>query len=347
MIMKKGNSQKDIILAVLAICILSVFAILSHKRPYQHDEGTIFGTIYHITYQSGTDYKTDIERQLRKVDGSLSMFNDTSLVSKINRNIPVTLDPYFITVFNKAKEVSKISNGAFDTTVAPLVNAWGFGFKNYKNVNQHTIDSLRQFVGYDKISIVNGKIVKKDPRVMLDYSGIAKGFGVDVVANLLESKGIKNYIVEIGGEIDAHGYAPTKENNKDRYWRIGIDKPIDGSDEIDDQLQAVLKVRDCSMATSGNYRKFYYKNGKKYAHIIDPHSGQPVQHSVLSSTVIAEDCMTADAYAKVFMVNGIEKSIPFLRQHRNIDVYLIYVGKDEKLHSYMTSGMKKLVVKEE
>ena len=308
---------------VLAV-IVAIGLMLGHKNvPYQHNSGYIFGTSYNITYQCDDDHKADIEKVLVDVDASLSPFNDTSIITHVNRNEDVVLDKLFLDVFRLAQKINEDTEGAFDITVAPLVNAWGFGFKNGVNPDEKVIDSLRQVVGFQKVRLEGDKIVKTDPRVMLDCSAIAKGYGVDVVANLLRKFGIKNFMVEIGGEVVTSGV------NRERMpWRIGVTKPTDDSLSINNELQTVINVTDKAMATSGNYRNFYYKGGRKYAHTIDPKTGYPVQHSILSATVIADDCATADAYATSFMVMGLEKSKKVLERHPEMMVYFIY--SDEK-----------------
>lgn len=304
--------------------IIAIGFMLGHKdEPYQHNSGYIFGTSYNITYQCAEDHKADIEKTLNEVDASLSPFNDTSIITHVNRNEDVVLDKLFLDVFRLAQKINEDTEGAFDITVAPMVNAWGFGFKNGVNPDEKVIDSLRQVVGLHKVRLEGDKIVKTDPRVMLDCSAIAKGYGVDVVANLLRKFGIKNFMVEIGGEVVTSGV------NKERMpWRIGVTKPTDDSLNINNELQTVINVTDKAMATSGNYRNFYYKGGRKYAHTIDPKTGYPVQHSILSATVITNDCATADAYATSFMVMGLEKSKKVLERHPEMMVYFIY--SDEK-----------------
>lgn len=308
---------------VLAV-IVAIGFMLGHKNvPYQHNSGYIFGTTYNITYQCADDHKVDIEKVLADVDASLSPFNDTSIITHVNRNEDVVLDDFFLDVFRLALRINEDTEGAFDITVAPLVNAWGFGFKNGVNPDEKVIDSLRQVVGLHKVKLEDGKVVKFDSRVMFDCSAIAKGYGVDVVANLLRKYGIKNFMVEIGGEVVTSGINP------DRLpWRIGVTKPTDDSLSINNELQTIINVTDKAMATSGNYRNFYYKGGRKYAHTIDPKTGYPVQHSILSATVIADDCATADAYATSFMVLGLEKSKKVLGRHPEMMVYFIY--SDEK-----------------
>ncbi len=311
----------ELALPLVAIAIIIAVAVMmGHKNePYQRNSGLIFGTSYNITYQCAEDHKADIEKALNEVDASLSPFNDTSVITHVNRNEDVVLDKLFLDVFRLAQKINGDTDGAFDITVAPLVNAWGFGFKNGVNPDEKVIDSLRQVVGFQKVRLENDKIVKADSRVMLDCSAIAKGYGVDVVANLLRGFGIKNFMVEIGGEVVTSGVNP------DRLpWRIGVTKPTDDSLSINNELQTVINVTDKAMATSGNYRNFYYKGGRKYAHTIDPKTGYPVQHSILSATVITDDCATADAYATSFMVLGMEKAKKVLERHPEMMAYFIY-----------------------
>ncbi len=323
-------------LPFLIILIIGTVLILRKQAPYQTDEGMVFGTIYKITYQSKENLKPEIEAALQQVDNSLSPFNKQSVITRVNNNEDLEVDSLFAHVFLLAKEISTETHGAFDITVAPLVNAWGFGFKNAINVTDTTIDSLRQFVGTDKIDLIDGKIVKKDPRTILDCSAIAKGFGVDCVARLLDSKGIKNYMIDIGGELVMKGQNPKMET-----WRIGINKPIDDSLSVNQELQTVLEITDAGLATSGNYRNFYYKDGKKYAHTIDPRTGYPIQHNILSSTVVAKDCATADAYATSFMVLGLDSARIICNAHPELDAYFIYSKEDGTTGIYFTEGMKK------
>lgn len=320
----------------LLILILGTVFILRKQSPYQANSGTIFGTVYKATYQYDKDLQQEIEAELQKVDASLSPFNKSSIITHINQNEPITPDSLFIKVFLRAEEISRETEGAFDITVAPLVNAWGFGFKKNQAVDSLAIDSLKKMTGYTKVKLEHNSIIKADPRIMLDCSAIAKGFGSDVVARLLDGKGIKNYMIEIGGEIVVKG-----QNPKMAPWRIGINKPIDDSLSVNQQLQTVLQISNIGMATSGNYRNFYYKGGKKYAHTIDPRTGYPVLHNLLSATVIASDCMSADAYATAFMVMGLEKAETFAEAHPEIDVYFIYTDEKGNLKTYYTSGLKK------
>ncbi len=327
-------------LPFLAILIIGTIWIIRQQRstPYQHDEGFVFGTIYHITYQSDQNYQKEIEAELKKVDGSLSPFNKSSIISRINRNEDVQVDDMFKEVFTLAENISKETDGAFDITVAPMVNLWGFGFKKGLTPNKEVIDSVRALVGYHKVALIDEHVKKQNPNTMLDCSAIAKGYGSDVVARFLQSKGIENFMVEIGGEVVTRG------NSEKRVpWRIGINKPTDDSLNTNTELQTVLNVTDKAMATSGNYRNFYYKNGKKYAHTIDPKTGYPVQHNILSATVIADNCATADAYATSFMVLGMDGAQKILEKHPDILAYLIYSDNKGKNQVWYSPSMKKIL----
>ena len=243
--------------------------------PYQTDNGLIFGTVYKVTYQCDQNLKAEIEAELKRFDGSLSPFNDTATITRINRNEDIVPDTFFTNVFRRSMEISRETDGAFDITVAPLANAWGFGFKKGNFPDSAMIDSLLEMTGYEKVKLSDeGKVVKTDSRIMLSCSAVAKGYAVDVIAQLLKKKGIRNFMVDIGGEVVVHG-----QNPQNGPWRIGLNKPIDDSLAVNQELQAVLQVTDLGMATSGNYRNYYYKDGKKYAHTIDRLSGT-AQHLV-------------------------------------------------------------------
>ena len=321
---------------LLMLLIVGTIYIARQQRsmPYHTDEGKVFGTFYHITYQNDSSLEADILAELAKVDSALSTFNKASIISRINRGEKARTNDMFDEVFGMAEKVAANTNGAFDITVAPLVNAWGFGFKTGTPPTKYQIDSLRNIVGFHKVTLKQQQVLKADPRIMLDCSAIAKGYGCDVVAKLLKSKGINNYMVEIGGEVVTHGISP-----KRLPWRIGVTKPTDDSLAIDKELQTVLNVKDMAMATSGNYRNFYYRNGKKYAHTIDPATGYPVQHSLLSATVLTKQCAIADAYATAFMVMGLEKTKQLLAQHPELMAYLIYTGKNGELCTWSSPSL--------
>lgn len=337
--MKITKSSIFRIVFLLFLIVGSIYIIRQQNTmPYQHNTGQIFGTTYHITYQSNKDLHRDILQRLQLVDQTFSTFNDESIISKINRNEPVKLNQMFIEVFDLAKTVSKDTHGAFDITVAPLVNVWGFGFKSGTPPTKAVIDSLRCLTGYEKVKLIGSKVRKQDPRIMLDCSAIAKGYGSDVVAQYLRSRDIENFMIEIGGEIVVQG-----NSDKRLPWKIGVTKPTDDSTQVNNELQTVLNVSNTAMATSGNYRRFYYKNGKKYAHTIDPKTGYPVQHNILSATVLANTCAKADAYATSFMVLGLEKTQQVLQHHPDLMVYLIYADGQGKNKVWYSPSLKKAI----
>lgn len=343
---QKSNNHRRLIWQIPFLLFLIIGTILivmgQRQTPYQHSRGFIFGTTYSITYQCDSDLTYSIESELKKVDQSLSPFNPKSVISAINRNESIEVDAMFTEVFEMAEKISAETDGAFDITVAPLVNEWGFGFKKGIDPTSEVIDSLRNIIGYKKVALKDGHIKKADPRIMLDCSAIAKGYGSDVVAKLFRKLGINNFMVEIGGEIVTSGV-----NEKRLPWKIGVTKPTDDSLSTNQEIQTVLNVTDKAMATSGNYRNFYYKGGKKYAHTIDPKTGYPVQHNILSSTVLASNCATADAYATAFMVLGLDGAKAILKKHPELMVYFIYSDKDGKNAVWFSPTLKKKIVNQE
>lgn len=318
------NRNKRLLWQIPFLVLLIVGTVLIIRQqqsiPYQKCTGTIFGTTYHITYQYDDDLQAELESRMKEVDNALSMFNKESIISRINNNQPVELNAMFLEVFRLAQDISKDTEGAFDITVAPLVNAWGFGFKHEQMPDKHAVDSLKSIIGYQKVSYDGKRIKKSDPRIMLDCSAIAKGYGVDAVASLLlDEKGISNYMVEIGGEVVTHGIS-----EKRIPWKIGVTKPTDDPLMEGSELQTVLNLTDKAMATSGNYRNFYYKGKRKYAHTINPKTGYPVQHNILSATVLTNRCVRADAYATAFMVMGFDGAKKVLERNPDLMAYIIY-----------------------
>ena len=321
----------------LVLLVVGTVLIIRQQRamPYQKCADLIFGTSYHVTYQCDSDLTQSIKAELLKIDASLSPFNEQSIITAVNENRNVKVDEIFTEVFNMAMGISRETDGAFDITVAPLVNAWGFGFKNGIQPTKHQVDSLMQLVGYQKIRLTDGMILKHDPRIMLDCSAIAKGYGTDRVARLLRSRGVQNFMVEIGGEVVTSGVNPSR-----LPWRIGVTKPTEDSLDTNHELQTILNVTDKAMATSGNYRNFYYKGGKKYAHTIDPRTGYPVQHSILSATVLTKSCAVADAYATSFMVMGLEKAKKVLERHPELMAYFIYSDENGDMAVWFSPSLR-------
>lgn len=314
----------------------------SDNRILVTNSGEAQGSYYHIKYMSanGDNYKSQIDSILLEVDSSLSIYKDYSLISKLNNGESLKTDSLFNQVFNAANKVYQETEGNFDCSVRPLVNAWGF-YKD-KLGDSLVVDSLKfrkilQNVGYSNIVLIQDSLIL--PKGMsLDFNAIAQGFTVDVIAKFLESKNIKNYLVEVGGELLAKG-----KNADGDIWRVGVDKPSEDID-INERFQFILDLENKALATSGNYRKFYEKNGVKYSHTINPFSGFPAQNRLLSVTVIHDNCMLADAYATAFMVMGVKKSKQFALEHPEVEIYLVYTGKDGSWKTYISSSMKKRII---
>jgi FAD:protein FMN transferase len=302
--------------------------------------GTAQGTYYAITYcaDNNENLQPAIDSLFRKFDRSVSAYQPTSLLSRINDNdTTARADDIFETVFNKSMEVSANTAGAFDITVGPLVNAWGFGFSKKANVDQAMVDSLLPLVGYQKVKLLRGKIVKSDPRIRIDFDAIAQGYSSDWLGRFLETKGIRNYLIDVGGEVLGRGSKPDG-----KIWSVAIEMPAKNSDD-ERKIQAVLALRDKAISTSGSYRKYYEENGTRYSHTIDPSNGFPVKHNLLSVSVIADDCITADAYATAFMVMGLEKSKNFLINHAEIEAYFISDNAKGGFTVYYTKGFNQLL----
>lgn len=310
---------------IIPILLLLFICASCRQQPVQHLEGTAFGTIYHITYvgQSSASLPRQVDSVLKEVNRTFSIFDTTSIISQINKGQDVTPNESFLTILKTSLEISRETKGAFDCTCQPLIELWGFGRKNQKSVVlQAQIDSVKQFVGSQLVTIQDGRIVKADPRVQLNFNAIAKGYAVDQVARFLKEKGFGDCIVEIGGEIVALG---TKNG---KPWRVGIQVPTDTPDGPAESSEN-FDLRDRAVATSGNYRNYFEQDGVRYTHILDPVTGKPEQTNLLSVTVIAPDCMTADAHATAFMVLGMEASQNVLKKHPELEAWFIY---DDKGH---------------
>ncbi len=329
-------------LAILILIFLN--ACQTKKSEYLKISGFAQGTSYHITYENSKnkDYSEAIDSILKAFDKSCSTYDSTSIISRINDNDPtVEADDWFIDVFKKSAEVNNASDGAFDITVGPVVNAWGFGNGPVAKHDTAYIQSLLQYVGMEKVSLNGKKISKKYPEVKLDVNALAQGYSVDVLCHFFDEKGIKNYLVEIGGEVRGKG-----TNAKNNLWHIGIDQPGEGNMMPGNELQAIIQIDNKALATSGNYRAFYVENGVKYAHTIDPKTGFPAKNTLLSATVVCDDCMTADAYATAFMVLGLEKSKELLKKLPDIEVYFIYSNEKGEYEIFCSEGLKKMIAEQ-
>jgi thiamine biosynthesis lipoprotein len=312
-----------------------------YQGPYHSIQGFTQGTTYRITYQHPTesDLQGRIDSLLRRFDSSLSSYDSTSIISAINRNKPgVLTDSMFRTVFRESARVYQVTGGAFDITLAPVINAWGFGPGQKQEVDSAMVDSLLQYVGMEKVSLSGETLVKSDPAVQLNVNAIAQGYSVDVVSAFLEELGCRNYMVEIGGEIRTNGV-----NDKGNFWRIGVDRPDYGNMVPGQQLQVIISMHNRSLATSGNYRKFYEKDGVKITHSIDPVTGYPKASSLLSVTILTDECITADAYATACMVMGLEKAKKFVDGEKGVDAYFIFGDEFGAYQVWFTDGMKKYI----
>jgi thiamine biosynthesis lipoprotein len=304
-------------------------------------EGEAQGTTYHISYfdSQNRNFQSEIEKILADFDKSVSTYLPTSIISRINNNDKnVKVDKYFKACFKKAKEVWKNTNGAFDPTVYPLVNIWGFGPEKKQIIEKNKIDSVLEFVGFELIKLEGNRVVKIDSRVKLDFNAFAQGYSVDVVSEFLNSKKIDSYLVEIGGEVYAKGKKPDNSN-----WTVGIEKPIDNK-EATNPLKAIIKLENIGIATSGDYRRYTIENGIKYAHHIDPKTGYPTKNNLLSATVFSNKCITSDATATGILVMGIEKAKLFLESRPEIQAYLIYSDEKGNFQVYETPHLKSIVM---
>lgn len=303
-----------------------------NQSRYSRINGLTQGTSYHITFHNpgGINPTGAIQNILREVDSSMSVHNPRSIISRFNHaDSMVIMDGHMKKVISKSFEIHELTGGAFDITVGPLVNAWGFGPGKKQIIDSSVIDSIKTFVGMDLLSYTDSILLKQDKRVRIDLNAIAQGYTVDTISGYFESIGIKNYLIEVGGELGAKG-----QNPRGNAWQIGIDKPVDSNMIPGNTLQDIIEINDGAMATSGNYRKFYMKDGIKYSHSIDPETGYPSKHRLLSATIIGESCATCDALATACMVSGFEKSKQILAKIPEIKAYLIYNDEQGALSVY-------------
>lgn len=328
---------------ICGLILLFIIYILPQKdlKIYKMT-GPAQGTYYAITYCSdnNTNLQPEVDSLFRMVDRSASSYLASSLISRMNNNdTTASADKLFTTIFNKSIEVSAKSGGAFDITVGPLVNAWGFGFSKKQQVDQALVDSLLPLVGFRKISLNRGKLIKSDPRMRIDFDAIAQGFTSDLIGQFLESRGIRNYLIDVGGEVLAKGLKPDG-----KIWSVAIEMPAKKSTD-ERKIQAILLLKDKAISTSGSYRKYYEENGTRYSHTIDPSNGYPVKHNLLSVSVLADDCITADAYATAFMVMGLEKSKEFIATHSGLEGYFISDDSKGGFDVFYTPGFDRLLKK--
>lgn len=338
--------MKKLIFPVLITFGFLIVSCKLQKPVYSNFSGYAQGSTYSIVFENKgsinpTDLQQKVEKILRDFDKSLSLYDDSSILTRINRNEDVEVDSFFTEVFRKSALISEMTDGAFDITVGPLVKAWGFGPEGHKTFTEAKRDSLLNLVGMGKVSLLNGKLIKSDPHIMLDFNAIAQGYSVDVICSFFDSRGIKNYLVEIGGELRAKG---TKAGE---LWRIGIDRPEDNNLSPGQNLEAVIRISNKALATSGNYRKFYIEDGVKYSHEINPKTGYPSKNTLLSASIIAVDCATADGVATASMVKGKDATIEFLAVHPEFEAYLIYSDEAGNFKTWISEGLKEFLTESE
>ena len=303
-------------------------------------QGLAQGSYYAVTYYDAENrnFQPEIDSIFHAVDMSVNLWVDSSVISKVNRNEEVLLDSIFIDNFNIAQKAAQLSDGYFDPTISPIVAAWGFSYKSGDSITPQLIDSLKQLVDYRKIRIENGKVIKENPDMKLDFNAIAQGYTSDLIAAFLESRGINNFLVDTGGEIMARGSKPNGQP-----WIVGIEKPAENWDS-EQVVQTRIALRDKGLVTSGSTRKYVERNGRRYSHCIDPKTGYPVEHNVLSATVLAENSVWADALASICMVMGMEKSLPLIESMDGVEAYYIFINEQNELETFATEGFRELII---
>ncbi len=318
------------------ILMVWAFAACSHKYEMHTITGFAQGSYYNVKYfdSLGRDFTSDIDSLLTAFDYTASVYNEGSVISRLNAgDTMVVLNDDFIQLFNISQYVSRVTDGKFDITVSPLIKAWGFGPQKSKvEPDSLLIDSLLQLTGWQKVSVHNGRLNKENDNMQLDMNAIAQGYSVDKVSEYLMKQGVDNFIVDIGGEVRAHGQKPGGE------WLVGIEEPTDSNT----QLMASLPLRNASLVTSGNYRKYQEHGGEKYSHIINPLTGYPLQQSLLSVVVLHAKAVYADAYATAFMVMGLDAAMQYVQDHNDIEVYMIY-SENGEYKVYASPGMQQLL----
>lgn len=305
--------------------ILSFLLISCAKQPQKINySGITQGSYFSITYydEGNRHFETEIDSIFREVDNAVSLWNENSIIRKVNRNEDIVVNQIFKDNFEWARKASEFSDGAFDATIGPLVSAWGFHYKKELEMTPEMVDSIRQLVGYQKVQIVDDRVVKENPNMTLDFNAVAQGYTTDLIGKFLETKGVYNYLVDVGGEIMARGTKPNGE-----MWTIGIEKPAENFDS-ERAVQIKLKLKDKGIVTSGNYRKYIEKDGVRYSHSIDPKTGYPVEHNLLSATVIADNASWADCLATICMLVGKEKASKLLETQDGVEAYFIFVDED-------------------
>ena len=323
----------------LLICFMILLFPSCDRQPRKIIlEGFAQGSYYAVTYydEQGRNFQHEIDSLFHAVDLSVNLWVDSSVICKVNRNEAVALDQIFIDNFNIAQQAAALSDGYFDPTISPLVEAWGFSAREGMEVTPEMVDSLRRLVDYRNIRIEDGKVVKANSAMRLDFNAIAQGYTSDMIGAFLESQGVSNYLVDVGGEIMARGTKPDGE-----AWVIGIEKPAETWD-AEQVVQQRVALCDRGIVTSGSYRKYIERDGKRYSHCIDPKTGYPVEHQLLSATVLAKNSVWADALASICMVMGMERSLELIDRMEDVDAYYIFVNDQGELEYFATGGFQLL-----
>lgn len=322
------------IIGIAALLIFGLTACQSNQSAnYRQIEGFAQGTTYNIIYSDTTDYAPAIAAFLDDFDASLSIFDSTSLVCRINEGLTDSVDAWYAECFVISKQIHTLSGGLFDPTLAPLIAAYGFARKNVqKTIDSVEIARIMSSVGFDKVAIVDGRLVRQNAATKLDFNAIAQGYSSDLAARMLDSLGIENYMVEIGGEIVTRGVSPSG-----KPWRIGIDSPQDGNFIPGASLNTIIELDGRGLATSGNYRKYVeLPSGERVNHTIDPRTGRSASNNLLSATILAPTAAMADGLATACMVGGLEWAKKMIAQNPDVDGYLIYADKNGDMKSYST-----------
>ena len=330
--------KKKWVYAILWVFMMWTTVSCTHQPNKIVLQGLAQGSYYAITYfdEQNRNFQPEVDSIFHAIDLSVNLWVENSVISKVNRNETVELDSIFIDNFRIAQEAAELSDGYFDPTVSPIVAAWGFSYKSGDSLTPQLIDSLRQLVDYRKVRLEDGKVVKDNPAMTLDFNAIAQGYTSDLIAAFLDSKDIENYLIDTGGEIMARGGKP---NGKP--WIVGIEKPAENKDS-EQVVQTRIALHDKGLVTSGSTRKYVERNGKRYSHCIDPKTGRPVEHNVLSVTVLAQNATWADALASICMAMGMERSLPLIQDMEGVEAYYIFMNDDGELESFATEGFTTL-----
>ena len=314
--------MKKIIYTFLLCCFLTNCNTVEKQQFF----GMTQGSYYSITYydEQNRDFHHEFDSIFEEIESTLSLWDENSIIRKVNRNdTSVALNKIFVDNFNYAMRAAELSDGLFDPTVGPLVQAWGFHFKEGMEMTPEIVDSLRQFVDYRKIKIEDGKVIKENPNMTLDFNAVAQGYTTDVIGDFLLSKNVNNFLVDVGGEILAKGCKPNGH-----LWKVGIEKPAANKDS-ERIVQEIVELCNQSIVTSGNYRKYVERGGKRYSHSLNPKTGYPSENSLLSATVICDNTAWADCLASICMVVGIDKAKEILATQENVKAYFIYIDEGE------------------